>query len=86
VEFEVYLRQVELACRAGASGCAVGRAVWQEAVTMDAGMRMQFLRSEGRARLTRLEKTCTRYGKPIRDYYAADAPFDWYRNYQAEKS
>ena len=34
VSFETYQRQIIAACQAGASGIAVGRAVWQEAVTM----------------------------------------------------
>ena len=81
VDYEVYLRQVEVACRAGASGCAVGRAVWQEAVMMDRPARLEFLRTTGRERLERLAHLCNQAGKPITDFYSADAPFDWYENY-----
>ena len=81
VDYEVYLRQVEAACRAGASGCAVGRAVWQEAVTMERPPRLEFLRATGRERLERLARLCDQAGKPITDFYTADAPFDWYQNY-----
>ncbi len=35
VDYEVFLQQVMVACNAGASGIAVGRAVWKEAVMMD---------------------------------------------------
>lgn len=81
VDFETYLRQVESACRAGASGCAVGRAVWQEAVTLDGEARLAFLRSIGRTRLARLAELCSAHAKPVSDFYSAEAPFDWYKNY-----
>jgi tagatose 1,6-diphosphate aldolase len=81
VDFETYLRQVEIACRAGASGCAVGRAVWQEAVKMDRETRLTFLRTTGRERLTRLAALCSNVGKPVGEFYTADAPFDWYKTY-----
>lgn len=81
VDYETYLHQVEIACRAGASGCAVGRAVWQEAVKMDKEPRREFLRTTGRDRLAQLSALCSEIGKPFSDFYAADAPFDWYRNY-----
>lgn len=81
IEFDVYLRQVEIACRAGASGSAVGRAVWQDAVKMDGQPRLEFLRTTGRDRLSRLNTLCSEVGKPISDFYTADAPFDWYKTY-----
>jgi tagatose-1,6-bisphosphate aldolase len=81
VNFNRYLRQVETACRAGASGAAVGRAVWQEAIGMDRESRLDFLRTTGRERLSRLSALCTEFGKPISDFYTADAPFDWYKKY-----
>ena len=81
VNFNRYLRQVEIACRAGASGAAAGRAVWQEAIGMDRESRLEFLRTTGRERLSRLHALCTDLGKPISDFYTADAPFDWYKNY-----
>jgi len=37
VDYDVFQRQVIAACHAGASGIAVGRAVWKEAVMMNAG-------------------------------------------------
>ncbi len=80
-DYDTYLRQVEIACRAGASGCAVGRAVWQEAVSMDRDLRIGFLRSTGRDRLARLTELCTKVGKSIHEFYSADAPFDWYKTY-----
>jgi tagatose 1,6-diphosphate aldolase len=81
VNFNRYLRQVEIACRAGASGAAAGRAVWQEAIGMDRESRLEFLRTTGRDRLSRLYALCMELGKPIGDFYTAEAPFDWYKNY-----
>jgi tagatose-1,6-bisphosphate aldolase len=81
VGYEIYLRQVEVACRAGASGSAVGRAVWQEAVQLSGPERLDFLRIIGRERLARLTALCTALGKPISSFYSADAPFDWYKTY-----
>ena len=80
-EFELYLRQVEVACRAGASGCAVGRAVWQEAVSMNHSARLEFLRTTGRSRLDRLASVCVGVGNPVSAFYSAEASFDWYKNY-----
>jgi tagatose-1,6-bisphosphate aldolase len=81
VNFNIYLRQVEIACRAGASGAAAGRAIWQEAISMDRQPRLEFLRTTGRERLSSLTALCSDFGKPISDFYTADAPFDWYKNY-----
>jgi tagatose 1,6-diphosphate aldolase len=81
VEYDVFLRQVTVACNAGASGIAVGRAVWKEAVTMSTEERMQFLRTTAKYRLSRLTSLCHALAKPYTDFYQADAPFDWYKNY-----
>ncbi len=58
VDYATYLRQVEVACRSGASGSAVGRAVWQEAVALDNEARLNFLRTTARDRLTDLAALC----------------------------
>ena len=81
IEFDAFLRQVKAACQAGASGIAVGRAVWQEAVKMDGAARLEFLRSTGRDRLARLTALCTESGRSITDYYRVDVVSDWYKPY-----
>ena len=81
VTFETYQRQIIAACQAGASGIAVGRAVWQEAVQLDGQSRLDFLRGTARERLTRLNALCQALAKPYTDFYTAEAPFDWYKNY-----
>jgi tagatose-1,6-bisphosphate aldolase len=81
VDYETFLRQVTVACTAGASGIAVGRAVWKEAVTMSDDERIKFLRTTARQRISRLTSLCHALAKPYTDFYIADAPFDWYKIY-----
>jgi len=81
VDYETFVQQVVVACNAGASGIAVGRAVWKEAVMMNADERIKFLRTTGRQRISRLTSLCHALAKPYTDFYTADAPFDWYKNY-----
>jgi tagatose 1,6-diphosphate aldolase len=83
VDYEVFLQQVAIACNEGASGIAVGRAVWKEAVTMARDERMKFLRITALERISRLSSLCFALAKPYTDFYQAEAPFDWYRSYGA---
>ena len=81
VHYDTFVRQVMVACNAGASGIAVGRAVWKEAVTMNSDERMKFLRTIAQQRMARLTSLCHALAKPYTDFYTADAPFDWYKTY-----
>jgi len=81
VDYETYLRQVTVACNAGASGIAVGRAVWQEAVSMTGEARAEFLLTTGLQRIKRLTSLCYALAKPWTDFYTADVSFDWYKTY-----
>jgi tagatose-1,6-bisphosphate aldolase len=81
VDYETFLRQVTVACTAGASGIAVGRAVWKEAVTMNDDERVKFLRTTARQRISRLTSLCHALAKPYTDFYTAEAPFDWHKKY-----
>ena len=83
VDYDVFLQQVVIACKAGASAIAVGRAVWKEAVMMDSEQRMKFLHTTARQRISRLSSLCHALAKPYTDFYGADAPFDWYQSYEA---
>jgi tagatose-1,6-bisphosphate aldolase len=80
-DYDTYLDQVTIACRYGASGIAVGRAVWKEAVTMSGEERNNFLHITARQRLERLTSLCYALATPYTNFYSADAPFDWYRIY-----
>ena len=81
VDYDTFLRQVTVACNAGASGIAVGRAVWQEAVSMIGIERSEFLNQTAYQRIARLTSLCHALAKPYTDFYQADAPFDWYKTY-----
>jgi tagatose 1,6-diphosphate aldolase len=81
VDYEIYLRQVMTACQAGASGVAVGRAVWQEAVGLEGSARRDFLQTFARERLTRLTELCSQSARPVQSFYSSEAPFDWYKQY-----
>jgi tagatose 1,6-diphosphate aldolase len=81
VSFEAYQQQIVAACQAGASGIAVGRAVWQETVTMEPPARLEFLRTTARERITRLNALCVALARPWTDFYTSEAPFDWYLHY-----
>jgi len=58
VDFETFLHQVAAAGRAGASGVAVGRAVWQEATEITAAARAEFLTTIARQRMERVSALC----------------------------
>lgn len=81
VDFKTYLQQVSVACQAGASGCAVGRAVWQEAVSMEGVDRRSFLETIARQRLVQLMKICATQAKPFTDFYSTVVSMDWYKRY-----
>jgi tagatose-1,6-bisphosphate aldolase len=81
VDFETYLRQVTLACQHGASGIAVGRAVWQEAINLSGNERNTFLRTVARKRLKRLAAVCYALGQPWSNYFESSVEFNWYKQY-----
>jgi tagatose 1,6-diphosphate aldolase len=82
VDFEVFLRQVSVACLAGASGIAVGRAVWKEAVSMSPEERAAFLQTIARERISRLTALCTALAKPWTDFYPTHQIDEhWYARY-----
>lgn len=86
VDDATFERQVDVACRAGASGVLVGRSVWAPAATLEPGARDAWLASEGRARLTRLVELVDRAGTPWParpgTLSGAEPPGDgWYRSY-----
>ncbi len=82
VAYEVYLRQVTIACQQGASGIAVGRAVWQEAVGLQGAERAQFLLTSARQRLARLTALCRALARPYQEFYTAPVLSPrWYQAY-----
>ena len=79
VSYDTFLKQVRVACEAGASGVMAGRAVWKEAVTLDSLVRNNFLRSVGYERMRRLRSLCEALGRPFTEvYHSPELSYDWY--------
>jgi tagatose 1,6-diphosphate aldolase len=79
VSFDTFLKQVRIACNAGASGVMAGRAVWKEAVTLDRVRRNNFLKNVGFKRMKQLESLCEELGRPFTDIYdPPELSYDWY--------
>lgn len=85
VNYETFARQSEIACKAGASGVIVGRAVWAEAVNLhDPQQRQKFLQEQASTRMQELATICrdhatswkARTKKP-------NINLNWYKTYQA---
>jgi tagatose 1,6-diphosphate aldolase len=88
VGYDEFRKQVELACRAGASGFLAGRSIWRDAaVTRDDGSRAGAV---GLAldRLSELAGLTRRHGRPYTPALSgtsllAAAPEHWYREWHA---
>ncbi len=88
VDFETFKKQVEIACKAGASGFLAGRALWQEGAQIQSREeRMNFFKDTSAPRLRELAEIACRYGKP---WYSkmgtGDGEFEpvaegWYQSY-----
>jgi len=88
--FDSFIRQVDIACRCGASGFLAGRAVWQEAMgIMDAGARRRFLTGVAVRRLDRLAQIAHEHATPwykklgLEADHLADIPPHWHAEYEA---
>jgi len=82
VDYDTYLRQVTIACQNGASGVAVGRAVWKEAVELTGPNRAEFLQRLACQRMARVTALCDALARPWTDFYTSQ-PTDggWYERY-----
>lgn len=83
VDFDLFYRQVEVACQAGASGFLAGRALWQEATqNMPREERLKFLETTVVERLKALSSLANAHGTP---WHAKFEPGDinehWYSSY-----
>jgi len=82
VNYETFLRQVIAACTAGASGVAVGRAVWRETTDLAASERQAFLDGTARQRMQRVTALVEALARPWTDFYIPTpiSP-DWFVRY-----
>jgi tagatose 1,6-diphosphate aldolase len=84
VDFETFAEQTRIACEAGASGFLAGRAIWKEAVTMDAAGRERFLKETAVPRIQRLADIAAKTARPWTDFYHLGVGgADWYKSYHA---
>ena len=83
VTFELFYKQVEIACQAGASGFLAGRALWQEATQASSGQeRLKFLETTVVKRLESLTELANAYGTPWHTKLeASEVDENWHRNY-----
>lgn len=69
VDFKVFIDQVEIACRNGASGIAVGRAVWKEAIGVERKDRRRILDILSHSRMQELSVLVDERAKPYKSFY-----------------
>jgi tagatose 1,6-diphosphate aldolase len=88
VDFNSFQKQLEIACKAGASGFLAGRALWQEGAQIRSREeRMNFFQNTAAPRLKELAEIADSYGKPWYSRLGAEngkfAPVTegWYRSY-----
>lgn len=82
VDYATFARQAEVACRAGASGVIVGRAVWTEAVALQGEARQQFIQTTARERMDSLAAICQQHAQPWQQRTSKPASdIDWYFTY-----
>jgi tagatose 1,6-diphosphate aldolase len=88
VDFESFRKQVQIACKAGASGFLAGRALWQEGAQIHSRKeRLDFFRNTAAVRFKELAEIAGKYGKPwYSRLVAEDGRFTsvaegWYRSY-----
>ncbi len=81
-DFDTFLRMVTAACRSGASGVAVGRAVWKEATSMSYAQRQGFLAGAARSRMARVTALCDSLARPWTDFYEPEmVGQEWFSEY-----
>ncbi|HBN97533.1 MAG TPA: hypothetical protein DDZ66_14675 [Firmicutes bacterium] len=82
VNFDVFAKQTEVVCRAGASGILAGRAIWKEALELPSSEWDNFLLTTAQQRMLKLQEVCDSYAQPYTNFVESYAlAEDWYGNY-----
>jgi tagatose 1,6-diphosphate aldolase len=82
VDFEMFEKQLIVACDGGASGFLAGRAIWKECASMTVEDRKTFLDTTATDRLTRLLEIAQDKARPWTDFYGVQAStVDWFESY-----
>jgi tagatose 1,6-diphosphate aldolase len=89
-DFKSFRKEIEIACRNGASGFMAGRALWQEATRISSrNERNNFFKDKTAARLNEITRIADKWGTP---WYAKtgnsegrfpELPEGWYKTYQS---
>jgi tagatose-1,6-bisphosphate aldolase len=86
IAFDLFAKQVEIACRHGASGYIAGRALWKDGIPLPTPNRLDWLEKVAAPRMDQLANIATRFARPWTDFYPnlpASAPEGWYLTYQS---
>ena len=88
VSFDVFARHLEAACRAGASGYIVGRALWGEAALIaNRDERLAWLKDTGSRRLQQLNTIVAAHGAPwFKHYVAPPVTVESFRRYASPEA
>jgi tagatose 1,6-diphosphate aldolase len=86
VGYADFATQVEISCRAGASGYLAGRSIWRDAVSTHDADRREAAVAEARDRLEKLNRITRQYGRPYHPTQPLDdvikaLPPEWYRTW-----
>jgi tagatose 1,6-diphosphate aldolase len=89
VGYADFKTQVEIACRAGASGYLAGRSIWRDAVSTHDAVAREAAIAEARGRLDELNGITRLYGRPVRlarplDDVVKALPPEWYATWHAD--
>jgi len=80
--YDVFVKQAQIACQAGASGIIAGRAIWAEAVDLQGSARVDFLKTSARQRMETLVQICADNAQAWFDRVdMPDDRVDWYEGY-----
>lgn len=81
--FELFQKQLRVACQNGCSGFLVGRALWKDSVHLQGDHRNVFLHSVGSRRWQTLQAIAEAYAHPWFERYGAiEVDEHWYKDYQ----
>ncbi len=84
IDYDEFTRQTEVACRCGASGVVVGRAVWKEATELRNKAHEEFLHKTAVERLVELGDLIAEYGTPWTKYLTNggyEVGEDWFEKF-----
>lgn len=85
VDFGVFKEQLEVACKAGASGFVAGRAIWKEAAPLKGQERINFLSKTARERMNQLVEIVNQFARPWKNAIRGEitrVEQGWINNYQ----